>query len=280
MRIKKERGAGQVVQKTFTAKILSVGKAAPDQPGGETTGTFRAMVSAYGNTDLYGDVVEKGAFTRSLAEWTLKATPIPCVWSHQMTNLDMILGGYTEVEDTEKGLILQAELDLRHPPAARAHELMEKGIITEFSWSGEVREYELLDDDDEDSWFPAMKILDVDLWEAGPCFKGANPDTELISVKSDGRIEGLVREKAGRVISQKNLGRLKSAHEALGEVIASAETTEEEQPEPDTEESAPDPEAQKTAPEETSQQPWVAEDPIVRAALEQFDTTTEQGETE
>lgn len=263
-----------MVHKTFAAKIMDVSKVAPSEPGGATVGKFRAMVSAYGNVDLYGDVVEPDAFTRTLAEWTLKGTPIPCVWAHQFHNLDAILGKFVEVENTEKGLILEAEMDLRHGPSARAHQLMEQGIVTEFSWSGEVRAYEWLETD-EDSYWPGMKILDVDLWEAGPCFKGANPETELISVKSTGEVSGILATKNGRVLAGAHVERLKSARDLINEVLDAAEP----KPQEDAEGWEAEPVETKTAPEpakadegaaETSQPDDQVVDPFVRAVLGQF----------
>jgi len=210
-----------VVHKTFAAKVKQAAKDSGDPPG-----TFEALVSVFGNKDHGGDIVEAGAFTKSLAEWTLKERPVPIVWAHQFRDVDNILGKYVEIKETEEGLYVKGQLDLNHPRAARVHALMEEGLIVEFSWSGEVREYEWLEDDDEDSWWPGMKILDVDLWEAGPCFKGANPETELLSIKTDGRLAGRLVEpgaaKAGRVLSQRNLDSLTAARDAIDEVIKTA----------------------------------------------------------
>lgn len=166
------------IQKTFTAKVDT------DQAEDDAPGTFVALVSMFGNTDSYGDIVEAGAYTRTLKEWAAKGRPIPVVWSHQFSDPDNILGHYVSAEETAEGLKMKGVLDLDHPKAARIHKLMTQGLIVEFSISGEVREYELIEDDDEDSWWPGMSISDIELWEAGPCFKGANPETQLISVKS------------------------------------------------------------------------------------------------
>lgn len=204
------------ISKTFTAKAEPT----------ETPGEFVALVSAFGNTDSQGDVIEAGAFTRTLAEWILKERPIPVVWSHQFSDPDSILGEYIEAEETDAGLLLKGQFDLDHPKAARVHKLMLRGLIVEFSISGQVRDYEYIESDDEDSWWPSIKIKDIDLWEAGPCFKGANPETELISIKSDGRLTGSVRtvQKEGRVLAQKHVTALRDAHTQLGEIIAAVDT--------------------------------------------------------
>lgn len=245
------------VLKTFTAKVDASAK------DGDAPGTIRALVSAFGVEDSAGDIVEAGAFTKTIHEWALKeGRAIPLVWSHQFRDVDNILGEITEMTETEKGLEIVATFDLDQPRAKRVYELMQRGLIAEFSWSGLVREYELIEDDD--AWWPSMKILDVDFWEAGPCFKGANPDTELLSIKADGTIGGLLREKAGRVLSQPNYDALKSAYEAIGEVLAKAEPVEDEDDEDTSDEAEP------AEPEQTTEDAAKSATPDinVRALLE------------
>lgn len=207
------------VHKTFAATA---------QATADTPGEFTAIVSAFGNEDSQGDIVDKGAFTKTLAEWVIKGRPIPVVWSHQFHDPDSFLGHYTAAEETDTGLKLTGQLDLDHPKAARVHKLMQKGVIVEFSISGMVREYELIEKDDDAAdgwWFPPMLIKDIDLWEAGPCFKGANAETELLSIKTDGSLRPVRKE--GRVLAQKHVDALKDAHAKLGEIIAAAETAPE-----------------------------------------------------
>ncbi len=204
------------ILKTFVAKAEAT----------ENPGEFVAIVSAFGNEDSQGDVVEKGAFEKTLAEWIIKGRPIPAVWAHQFSDPFKFIGEYTAAEETDAGLKLTGQIDLDNPTAAQVHKLMKRGLVVEFSISGLVRDYELIEDEDSDSWWPSMKIKDIDLWEAGPCFKGANDQTELLSIKSDGRLSGSLGRirKEGRVLAQKHVDSLKEAHTKLGEVIAAAET--------------------------------------------------------
>lgn len=179
-------------------------------PAGELTnsdplGTFEAIVSVFGNEDHHGDIVEAGAFADSINEWAASGDPLPVMWSHQYGNIDSILGHYVEAEETDVGLKLKGVLDLEHPTAQRAYNLMRRRLIKEFSWSGEVLEYEVIEPEDPDdfwAWmFAGVKILKVDLWEAGPCFKGANPETQLLGIKAEdftGKLRArLTREMKG-----------------------------------------------------------------------------------
>lgn len=209
------------VTKTLAAKFID------PAPGEETpAGWFRALISVYGVTDHEGDVVEPGAFRKTILEWELaKGTKtMPVVWSHQYFDLKSFLGVMTRLESTDEGLIMEGVIDLDTEEGRRIYKLMKDGVITEFSWSGMVREYELIEDDD--SWWPSIKIKDVDLWEAGPCFKGANPETELLSVKADGRVTGQLTRDKGRALTKAGRDRLAAVQKTI-ETILAADIAEE-----------------------------------------------------
>jgi HK97 family phage prohead protease len=217
------------------SKIWSAKTTAASEP--DKRGQFEAYVSVFGNKDSQGDIVEPGAFTKSLAEWVVKGRPIPVVWAHQFSNPTSILGEYKEAKETDTGLRLVGQLETSWAEADRVYELMLKQLVAEFSFSGKVRDYELIevdkDDEDEDPWawlFPGMRIKDIDLWEAGPCFKGANPETELLNVKSEERAKALrplLLGKEGRVLAGRHIESLKSARDQLNDVIAEVEKTPE-----------------------------------------------------
>lgn len=161
-------------------KKIFVTKAEPKEAG--EPGEFVALVSAFGNVDAHGDVIRQGAFTKTLAEWVVKDRPIPTVWSHQWDEPDSFIGEYTDAQETEQGLLLAGILDVdTNPRAARIWDLMKRRRIVEFSIGGRVRDYELVEKDDGTV---ELHITDLDLFEAGPCFKGANSQTELVSVKN------------------------------------------------------------------------------------------------
>lgn len=167
------------IRKTYAAKVL------PASAGADEAGTFEAIVAVFGNVDRDGDIVEKGAFEKSLLAWAAKGSPIPMLWSHQAGDPDNVLGYFLEAKETADGLWVKGVFDLEHPRAARVYKLMQQGLIAEFSWWGEVLKFEWIEAENPEDWyFAGMRIQEVDLWEAGPCFKGANPDTELISLKA------------------------------------------------------------------------------------------------
>lgn len=218
--------SGKHIQKRFAAK------ASPAEGG--KPGEFVALVSAFGNVDSQGDVIDKGAYTKTLAQKTVDGRSIPVVWSHQWYDIDSFLGVYTKAEETDAGLQLTGLLDIEDSSnARRVWQLMKAGAVVEFSVSGEVIEGGYLEkaegeDEPADS---AYHIRELDLWEAGPCFKGANSETELLSVKSLGTLQNTLVSKEGRVLAAKHVDTLKSIREGLDSVIQAVDKAEAEEPE-------------------------------------------------
>ena len=190
------------IRKTFEAAITAISPT-PDvskavTPGAEAgdllPGQFKALVSVFGNTDSYGDIVEKGAFSASLKTWDESGNPIPLMWSHDFMDHSSILGTMTAVE-TDEGLEIIGTFDLERSKPAEIYRLMQRSLITQFSFSGEVLKYELIEDEESDddddaegdddliTW-QGLRLKEIDLWEAGPCFKGVNPETKLIGIKA------------------------------------------------------------------------------------------------
>lgn len=82
-------------------------------------GIFEGWASIYGNVDEGGDVVEKGAFAR-----TIKARPeVPVLWRHDSPI------GKGQLEDTEKGLKIRGALTLAVAQAKEALALMKDGVV-------------------------------------------------------------------------------------------------------------------------------------------------------
>lgn len=85
-------------------------------------GTFTGMASTFGNTDLGGDVVEKGAFVRTLAH---KGGELPLLWQHDMRQPI----GLVKARETPQGLEVSGELVLQTSKAQEAYALMKRGVL-------------------------------------------------------------------------------------------------------------------------------------------------------
>ena len=137
-------------------------------------GTFTALVAVFGNVDSAGEVTDKGAFTEALAE----RPTVPIMWSHGYGTSD-IVGYSTKAEETDEGLLLEWKA-LDTEIGRSVAELLEVGAITDFSYSAVVEDYTLEKSDEGE----IRHLTKLDLWEAGPCLRGANPLAKLKSQDS------------------------------------------------------------------------------------------------
>lgn len=86
------------------------------------TGRFEGLASVYGITDLGGDIVEKGAFNKSIKD---RGAEVPILWQHD-SGLSIGLG---EVHDTPKGLAISGQLELELPEAKSAYIRLKAGLV-------------------------------------------------------------------------------------------------------------------------------------------------------
>lgn len=213
-------------------------KALPDKDG--QTGRFEAVVSVFGNVDIQGDRVLRGAFSKSLDKWRSSGAPIPIIWSHDWADPFAHIGAADPqlARELPQGLKLVGNLDIGKPFAAQVYDLLKTQRVKEWSFSYDVK-------DERQGEDKANELLELDLIEAGPTLKGANPATQTLGVKA--ALEAAA--KAGRTLSTKNENQLRQAYDIIGSVLSSVAKQEPEEekaqePEPPVEpEPVPEPEA-------------------------------------
>jgi len=170
---------------------------------GAPTGEVTAVVSAFGNVDLVGDRVVKGAFAKTLQDYKDSGSPIPMIWSHDWANPMSHIGTWDAAKavETDEGLELTGQVFIGdgNPVADQAYKLMEKQLVREFSFAYDVISEQSAKDG-------ANELLELALIEAGPTLKGANSATRLVAAKA---------LKAGRTISAKNESALREALDAM-----------------------------------------------------------------
>jgi HK97 family phage prohead protease len=89
--------------------ILEVKEVTPE-------GTFHGIASVYGVEDLGGDVIDPGAFTKTLAE----KPDVPILWQHDAHEVI----GYGSLKEWQGKVIIDAQLDMDDPVAVKAHRKM------------------------------------------------------------------------------------------------------------------------------------------------------------
>jgi len=84
-------------------------------------GKFSGYLSTFGNADYGGDVVDPGAFKKTLRE----NKTFPLAWQHQFGTPDLFVGSFEAKED-EKGLFINGEFFTDQEGGLKAYKLVKK----------------------------------------------------------------------------------------------------------------------------------------------------------
>lgn len=189
---------------------FKVKAAGPDD--GLNEGEFEGYCSVFGNKDSYGDIVQPGAFAKSLEEWDTKGDPIPLLWGHDLEDPFSNIGVISKAEEDERGLKVRGAFDLDNPKAQQVYKLAKGRRTTGMSFAYAVRDAEQKDDGNH--------LKDLHIFEASIVPIGANPEAGVLAVKAfaDTIADGV---KAGRTLSAKNEATLRDAAKAIEDVLAS-----------------------------------------------------------
>ena len=84
-------------------------------------GTFKGIASVMDVEDLGGDVIDRGAFTKTLQE----NARVPILWQHDASEVI----GAGEVKEWQGKLLITGKLDMADPMAVKAHSKMKNKLI-------------------------------------------------------------------------------------------------------------------------------------------------------
>jgi uncharacterized protein len=138
-------------------------------PSAAEDGTFEGLASVYGNVDLGGDVVEAGAFSKSLQD---RGGTVPILWQHD--SHDPI--GTGRLTDSYEGLRISGELVLETPSARAAYALMKKKAISGLSIGFDIVRHEIQN---------GVRVLkELKLWEVSLVTFPMNPAAQIFAIKT------------------------------------------------------------------------------------------------
>lgn len=226
-------------------KHLTLGKVVTEGPGlkaGTTlkAGQMLAYASVFGNVDSYGDVVVKGAFTNTLADWRQrKDRKIPLLYGHNMHDPNMNIGVILEAEEDDRGLKILAQFD-DDAMAQKVYRLVKAGRIAELSFAFDTIKSALLDDPDRPDAF--RELQELKLYEVSVVPIGANSETEVLAIKAAavGMTQVAEAVKAGRTLSKANESSIRSALEGISAAKDALEKVLPPDPEDDDETDDPE----------------------------------------
>lgn len=147
-------------------------------------GQFSGYLSTFGNVDAGGDMVEPGAFKKTLKE--KKAFPLN--WGHVPNRPDLVVGSFNGQEDV-KGLKVDGEFFLDLEGGKKAYmtvkKLFEKGIKMGLSMGYKTMKYvnETIDG------FMVRRLKEVKLKEGALTLFPMNEEAALEGIKSEEDLE-------------------------------------------------------------------------------------------
>ncbi len=133
-------------------------------------GVFYGYASTFGNLDNVDDIVEEGAFSKSLKKREPKV-----LWQHDRTKP---IGKLMEAREDAKGLFVKVKLATNTSLGKDAYELLKAGIITSMSIGYRVEKYEM------DEAKGCRRIKECELFEFSLVTIPANDEALVMGVKN------------------------------------------------------------------------------------------------
>lgn len=191
------------------------------------TGSIEGYASTWiRQPDSYGDVVAKGAFTKTLADRWNGGKGIPFLWAHQMDNLKSFIGT-AEADEDDHGLHFVATFDDTEE-AQKVRQLYKDGRLRKFSFAYDVKDAGTVTLEDGTK---ANELRELDLFEISAVTVPANDDAGVVDVKSGRRNSKADESKIRQAIEllQDVLGELNEEEPIEGEDEPKANAAAEEQ---------------------------------------------------
>ena len=157
-------------------EIKSSIKAYHDDEEDKDYGTFEGYGSVFGNKDLGNDVIERGAFLKSLKR--RKPQNVKLLYQHKS---DMPIGVFDEIREDDHGLVVKGRLALKTQAGAEAYELLKMGALDGLSIGFRVNPKEV----SYDKRGNRRIIKEVDLMEVSLVTFPMNPQATVRSVKGE-----------------------------------------------------------------------------------------------
>jgi HK97 family phage prohead protease len=156
------------------------------------SGTFEGYASVFGVTDNMNDMIARGAFRASLAQWRVEGRLPPMLWQHDAA---APVGAWETMFEDSHGLFVKGRLFVADIARAReAYRLMKEKVVTGLSIGYRAKQSHA------DRATGARVLTEVELMEVSMVTFPANEMARVASVKSGGHaptereFEALLRE--------------------------------------------------------------------------------------
>ena len=119
----------------------------------------------------------RGAFKASIAAWAKTGRRVPLHWDHR-GEASNVIGSIDKMAETEEGLLVEGRLDIRDSEVAREVWRSVKNNTIGLSFGYLVKADRVRDDG-------VRELLELDLFEVSLTPVPVNPNTRVLSTKSD-----------------------------------------------------------------------------------------------
>lgn len=149
---------------------------------------FEGYASFFNNIDAYDDIIEKGAFRKTISE---NRSRIKVLWQHDANEP---IGLPIDMTEDDNGLYVKAKISMTDT-GKKAMTLIKDGVITEMSIG-----YDVVKDDYKMLGTKRVRLLkEVKLWEFSPVTFAANEKAKIMKMR--GLLESVKADKMDAAIS-------------------------------------------------------------------------------
>jgi len=145
-------------------------------------GTFHGIASVYGVEDLGGDVIDKGAFKKTIAENSV----VPILWQHKSEEVI----GEGVIKEHQGKILIDAKLDLEDETAKKAYGKLKRKLVKGLSIGFQTVKSTW----EEVEGRMVRHIGELKLWEVSVVTFPMLPAAQVTRVKSTERIDALEQQ--------------------------------------------------------------------------------------
>jgi HK97 family phage prohead protease len=185
-------------------------------------GTVEGYGSVFDVQDSYADIIEKGAFAKSISTHKSAKSMPAMLWQHDSSQP---IGVWTSMSEDDNGLRVTGRLAMDTVKGKEAHALLKMGALNGLSIGFMTKQYRYDEETD------IRTLTEVDLWEVSLVTFPANTQARVTQVKSADDLQtlkdaerilrdsGFSRRDALAFVSRvKTLASLSDSDEDMGEV--------------------------------------------------------------
>jgi HK97 family phage prohead protease/HK97 family phage major capsid protein len=158
----------------------------------DETGTFTGLASVFDNLDAHGDIVRRGAFTKSITS----GQPIPLLWEHKADDPRNYVGDVIEAVETAEGLQIIGKFDTATEHGAAAYRNVKGRRVSGLSIGYTIRNA-------TKNAHGANELTDVELIEVSVVARGANDRALVTAVKTNSQPTAPIRSALARAAANR-----------------------------------------------------------------------------